>query len=113
MSDYLGKVTKEAKADPENPLGAGFWTIKFEPADIGIRVACEVYHIAIKGPTGSSFDVYLDTTFYDAVARGDKNSWDPAQPMHVSPGDTILFYYNTSNSPAPKATVFFRQPDAF
>lgn len=103
---FLGKLTKEGKPDPER---AGAWTITFDPADIGIRVQSEVYHMAIKGPAGSSFDVYLDDVFYDAVARGDKNSWDPAQPMHIQPGSTILFYFNRAGGTVPKATLFFRE----
>jgi len=106
---FLGKLTKTGVADNDNPLLVGGWTIRFDPADIGIRVPSEVYHIAIKGPRGSSFDVYQDTTFYDTAPRGDKNSWDPSQPMHVEPGTTILFYYDTKTVPAPKATLFFRE----
>lgn len=112
----LGKLTMTGKIDPFNPVFAGGWTIKFAPADIGIRIRSEVYHIAIKGPIPSKFEVWIDTTFYDNVKRGDVNSWDPNQCMPVDPGATIFFYYNTAaltpapaNSP-PKATLFFREP---
>lgn len=106
----LGKLTKTGKIDAANPVLAGGWTIAFPPSDIGIRIAAEVYHIAVKGPTGSRFEVWIDTTFYDNVKRGDINSWDPNQPMPVDPGATIFFYYNTAATDAPKATLFFREP---
>lgn len=106
---YLGKLPKTGALDADNPVFPGGWTIMFDPADIGIRVQAEVYHIAVKGPLGSTFQVYLDTTFYDNVDRGDINSWDPSQPMHVTPGTTIYFYYSTNATPAPAATLFFRE----
>lgn len=106
----LGKLSKVGKADPNNPVLAGGWTVTFAPSDLGIRVASEVYHIAVKGPTGSKFEVWIDTTFYDNVKRGDINSWDPNQPMPVDPGDTIFYYYNSAANPAPKITLYFREP---
>lgn len=109
---YLGQVTQRGSADPDNPVLAGGYTVTFDPAQLP-RVDAEVYHIAIKGPSGSSFDVYIDTTFYDTVARGDKNSWDPSQPMHIAPGSTIYFYYDTASGTVPMATLFFRSSTPF
>ena len=106
---YLGKLTKTGALDTGNTVLSGGWTVKFDPADIGIKIPCEVYHIAVKGPSSSSFEVWLDTTFYDNAARGDKNSWDPNYPMHVTPGTTIFFYYDTTSTPAPKITLFFKE----
>lgn len=116
MGRPLGQLTQKGVVDPTNPVLAGGWTVKFTPAEIGIRVKSEVYHIAVKGPTGSRFEVFIDTTFYDNVKRGDINSWDPSQPMPVDPGATIYFYYNSAaltpapDSGPPKATLFFREP---
>jgi hypothetical protein len=107
---YLGRLTKTGAVDANNPVLAGGYAVPFDPADIGIRVACEVYHIAVTGPAGSTFQIWLDTTFYDNVARGDINSWDPAQPMSVTPGTTIYFYYNMGVGTVPKVTLFFREP---
>lgn len=105
---HLGKFQRTGATDASNPVLAGGWTITFRPADLP-RVEAEVYHIAVQGPSNSQFQVWIDTTFYDNVVRGDINSWDPSQPMHVRPGDTILFYYNTAATPAPKATIFLRE----
>jgi hypothetical protein len=106
---YLGKLTKRGVLNAENPVLAGGWTIAFDPASIGIKVESEIYHIAIKGPRGSTFEVYHGTTFYDNVARGDINSWDPSQPMWIQPGTTVFFHYSLSTGTAPTATCYFRE----
>jgi hypothetical protein len=108
---YLGSYQATGALDPNNPYVAGAWTVKFDPSKIGIRDATfEVYHITVLGPDGSSFRVFIDTTFYDNVQIGDLNSWDPAQPMHVEKGRTIFFYYNVATGAAPTITIFCRQP---
>lgn len=108
---YLGSFRAVGVLDPLNPNVAGAWTVTFDPAVIGINAEkFEVYHIAVNGPIGSSFRVFLDTTFYDNVDVGDLNSWDPAQPMHVIKAQTIFFYYNVATGSAPVVTIFCRQP---
>lgn len=109
MSD-LGKRPKTGVKNLANPLGANFWVVAFTPGDLAIRVEFEVYHIALSGPSASQFQVFIDATFYDYVPRGDINSWDPSQPMHCRPGETIFFYWNTGAGSAPTVTLFCRQP---
>lgn len=109
MVAYLGNRVKQGTHDSQNPLGSGNWTVAFTPADLATRVHSQVHHIAIAGPAGSSFQVYIDTTFYDYVARGDVNSWDPSQTMPVQAGQTLYFYWNTAATPAPKVTLFLQQ----
>jgi hypothetical protein len=96
-------------ADPSNPVKAGAWTVTFSPQVIDISVAFEIYHIAVKGPAGSTFQIFLDTVFYDAVSHGDLNSWDPAQPMLFTPGRSMYFYYDVSVAPAPLVTIYCRE----
>lgn len=108
MVAYLGSRAKTGVHDPANPLGAGNWTVTFAPADLAL-VHAHIHHIAISGPQGSSFQLYLDTTFFDYVARGDINSWDPSQMMPINPGQTMFFYWNSAANPAPKVTVFLQQ----
>lgn len=105
MVTYLGAKSVTGVKDKANPLGTGFWTCAFTPERVGVRVPYHVYHIAISGPVGSSFQVYVDTTFYDYVARGDINSWDPSQPMVVYPGQTVSFYWNTAAGSAPQVSM--------
>lgn len=108
MPSYLGSRNAQGAVDKMNLFGAGNWTVTFTPQIINVQVACEVHHIAISGPAGSSFQVYQDTTFYDYVARGDINSFDPSQPMPLNPGQTLYFYWNSALSPAPNVTIFLR-----
>lgn len=106
----LGSRQVTGAVDPTNPVTAGGWTCAFTPSVLNILQQFEVYHIAVKGPVGSTFQVFQDTTFYDAVSRGDLNSWDPSQPMLVQPGRTLYFYYDTATSPAPLVTIYCREP---
>lgn len=113
MTIYLGQRSVMGVTNLTNPLGAGFWTVAFTPQVLSIQVPFEVYHAAISGPSGSNFQVFIESTFYDYVQRGDINSWDPAQPMVVTPGSTIYYYWNTSATPAPTVTISCRQTSAF
>jgi hypothetical protein len=106
----LGDREATAVQDPSNPLGAGFWTATFTPQNLATQQQCEVYHIVISGPAGSSFQIYRGTKFWDYVDRGDRNSWDPSQPMPVHPGDSVYFYWNTGSGTAPSVTLWLRQP---
>ena len=110
MPTYLGERTVTGIADISNPFGESFWTCTFDPAVFVIAVEFEIYHMAIKGPTGSQLEVFKDSTFYDNVQRGDVNSWDPAQPLAITPGQTLFFYWNTGDGNAPTATVSCRLP---
>lgn len=106
----LGQRRANGAADNSNPLGAGNWTVTFDQSVLGIQIPFEVYHIAISGPSGSAMQVYLDTEFYSYTSRGDINEWDPSQPMHVRPGQTIYFYWNSSITPIPVVSLFCREP---
>lgn len=105
----LGKLTQKGVTNPENPVFPGGWTVSFK-TDQTPRVEFEVYHAAVKGPASSTFEVWIDDTFYDNVVRGDINSFDPTQPMLIRPGDSFFFHYSTNAGAAPKATAFFREP---
>lgn len=108
MATYLGNRSKQGVKDPANVFGPGNWTVTFSPSDLAL-VHAQVHHIAISGPAGSSFQVFIDTTFYDYVARGDINSWDPSQTMPLQPGSSLYFYWNSNINPAPKVTLYLQQ----
>ncbi len=106
---YLGRLTKTGVLVTDNPVLVGGWGLVFEPEDIAIKVDCEIYKIALKGPANSQFEVYVGSTFFDQVPRGDVNSYDGVPPIHLRPGDTFALYFDTATAPAPTATVFFRE----
>jgi hypothetical protein len=110
MAGYLGNPQASAALDPNNPLLAGGWTIAFTPQIFRIPDDFEIYHMVISGPAGSVMSVYLNTIFYSTTSRGDINEWDPNFPLYVTRGSTVFMYWNSSNTPAPQATVFCRQP---
>lgn len=109
MAKQLGKRTQTGRLTTANPYLAGGWAVTFDPTIFGIRVPFEIFHIAVRGPAYSSFQVFQDTTFYDIVSRGDINSWDPSQPMVCDPGMTVFFYFNSTSTPAPVISVFCRE----
>ncbi len=113
MPRKLGNRSKAGFADPDNPLGAGNWTVTFTPQDVAWPGAFDIYHMAVKGPASSQFQVYLDTVFYDYAVRGDINSWDPNQFMFVMSGQTIYFYWNVATGNAPTVTIFAQEPGQF
>jgi len=111
---YLGQRTAYGtKSLWTNPLGPGNWTVCFTTQDLAISVEFEVYHIAVSGPPSSNFQVWIDSTFYDYAVRGDINSWDPSQPMIISPGHNLYFHWNVGTGAAPKVTVFCRTESVF
>ena len=98
--------------DPKNLYVPGAYTVKLGPQQMGIFAgAFECYHIAIQGPPGSSFQIYIGNDFYDFVSRGDINSWDPSQTMKLVAGNTVYFYWNvTTGTPVPAVTMYFQEP---
>lgn len=93
----------------------GGYTVTVGPQQMGVGAVgeFECYHITISGPAGSNFQVYVGNDFYDYVARGDINSWDPAQTMKLAQGSTVYFYWNVATgTPVPTVTMFFQEASA-
>lgn len=106
MSGFLGNRIGSGRLDPENPVGAGNWTVTFQPSDFQVKSRFLIKHISLKGPSGSSFQVFIDSTFYDTSPRGDLNSWDPSQPLFLHPGQTLYFFWDTAaTDQIPQVTV--------
>lgn len=94
-----------------NPFGTGLWTAVFDPKLLAFSAGLvECYHIALKGPSGSSLQLYIDNTFYDTTPRGDINSYDPQHPLILRGGNSLVFHWNTSTTPAPFVTTWWREP---
>lgn len=111
---YLGSRTSPPAVldhQSRNPYGEGLWSIEFTPAILAISSASvEVYHMSVRGPTGSSMDVYVNQTFYDTTVRGDINSWDANNALFLRGGESLIFYWNSSATPAPKVSIWLRTP---
>lgn len=90
---------------------SGNWTVSFTPDIINVNVPYfEIWHIVVNGAAGSSFNSYIDAHQFDTNQVGFQNSWDPAQPILMRPGETLYFYYSdpiTDNTP-PSITIWLR-----
>ena len=109
----LGFRSKTGTTTGDNPFSAGGWIVSFTPDDIAVQEReFEIYHIAVQGPAAPScnLQLWLDTIFYSATVRGDVNDYDPNQAIPVISGQTVHFYWDTNVNPAPKVTIFLRQP---
>lgn len=105
-------VTAVADTTGGNP---GNWTAIIDQSVINSTVpVIELYHMYISAPTlvgqSTTAQVKLNSAFWDATLIGQLNSWDPAQPMLLTPGDTIYVEFNvpTSTTPAPIVVCWFR-----
>lgn len=112
---YLGQRDATGALDNDNPLSSGGWAVKFTPAVLAIQEAFEIFHIAVQGPAdpACTLQIWLDTTFYSATVRGDVNDYDPNWGIPVRPGQTVNLYWDTTVNPAPKVSIFCRQPNPF
>lgn len=113
---FLGfrQATGTLISDGSNPYGNGFWVVTFDPKILAVGSNdFEIYHIALKGPTGSKIEVWVDRTFYDTTQHGDVNSWDPNETLHMNGGQTLYFYWNVSATPAPFVTIWMKTSSGF
>lgn len=116
MSKYLGfrQAFGVLSSDGMNPYGNGFWTVTFDPKILAVSTNdFEVYHLALKGPTGSQVQVYVDRTFYDITLHGDINSWDPNRVLPMNGGSTLYLYWNIATLPAPQVTIWLQRTSPF
>jgi hypothetical protein len=103
------QVFGEISNDDTNPYGNGFYCARFTPQILAFGYnEFEVYHISLRGPSGSTLDLYVNTTFYDTTPRGDINSWDGNNPIHMFGGQTLNFYWSAGGTTPPQVTVWCR-----
>lgn len=112
MSTYipLGSRPVTGLADTTGN-NTGNWTVTFSPDILNVNVPYfEVCHIVIQGALGSLFTVFIDGQQWDVNQNGFANSWDPAVPLPVRPGNFIFFYWNdsTTDLTPPSVTVWLR-----
>jgi hypothetical protein len=107
MATDLGSRAAAVAKDSSsiNPYGNGFWVGKIDGKIWGsVPPVFEVYHISLKGPTGSSLEVWIDQEFYSTTPRGDINEWDPKQAMIMRSGQVLYFFWNSSAAPVSGTT---------
>jgi len=102
----LGARTASGAADTTG-FNAGNWTVQFTPQVVNVNVAhFECYKLIVKGAAATAtFDVYVNTNQWDTAVYAVHNSWDPTQPLLLTPGDYLYFYYSTASSDGNKPTI--------
>lgn len=110
---YVGLGSRKAKgAKDTTGNNAGNWTVQFQPQDINVNVAhFELYKIVVTGGApAATFNVYINGNQWDTAVYAVNNSWDPQQPLLLTPGDALYFYYSDAASDGfqPNITAWFR-----
>ena len=106
---YIGLGARKAlgKADTtgNNP---GNWTVLFDPQTINVNEPhFECYKLVVTGAASSAtFNVYVNTNQWDTAIYATNNSWDPSQPLPLTPGDTLYFYYSSASSDGNQPTIY-------
>lgn len=112
MSTYVPLGSRVVTGIPDQTgNNQGNWTVEFDPPTLNVNVPYfEVCHIVVNGAAGASFDVFIDINQWDTNQNGFKNSWDPAVPLPLRPGNYLYFYYSdpVSDGTPPQVTVWLR-----
>jgi hypothetical protein len=86
--------------------------VVFTPQVININVSrFECYKLIVTGAAATAtFNVFVNTYQWDTAVYAVNNSWDPQQPLLLTPGDTLYFYYSSASSDGhqPTITAWFR-----
>lgn len=114
---YIGLGARSAKGAADTTgNNAGNWTVQFTPQVINVNTPhFELYKLVVKGAAASAtFNVYVNTNQWDTAVYAVNNSWDPQQPLLLTPGDTVFFYYSSASSDGnqPQVTAWFRYDPA-
>lgn len=112
MSTYVNLGSRQVTGIADNTgRNEGNWTVTFSPDIINVNMPyCEVSHIVVNGAPGSQFSVWIDAQQWDTNQLGQNNSWDPAIPMPLRPGQYLYFFYSdaTSDNSPPNVTIWLR-----
>jgi hypothetical protein len=82
-------------------LNPGNWTAAFTPDIINVNQSqFEIYKMIVfcAKPTLVTFDVYVDSQKWDTGVYGNRNSWDPSEPLIMRPGQTLNFLYSNPDT---------------
>ena len=103
----LGARTARGAADTTGS-NAGNWTVQFTPQVINVNVPhFELYKLVVTGAANTAtFNVYVNTYQWDTAVYATNNSWDPQQPLLITPGDTVYFYYSSASSDGHQPVIY-------
>lgn len=112
MSTYVPLGSRKAVGVSDTTgQNTGNWTVTFDPLTLNSTLPyIEVCHIVINGAAGSSFTVFIDINQWDTNQNGFANSWDPAVPLPLRPGNYLYFYWSDPSTDAtpPSVTIWLR-----
>lgn len=106
LGPRVGKGIKDITGNNPNK-----WTVTFDPAALSVRVPYfEVYKVVISGAPSSTMNWYVDNYIWETTVAGDVNAWDPAQPLLLTQGKTMYFYWSdlASDLLPPTVTIWMR-----
>lgn len=91
-------------------LSPGVWAVQMDTSLINIQISFfELYHLVITGPAGSSMQWFVNNIPYESTPHGDLDSWNPPQPLELTPNDTLQFVWSNANGTVPPTvTAYFR-----
>jgi len=93
------------------------WTAVFDPAVMAIRWnVYEVYKIIVDIPDNVGFThwvIYIGPYRYEGAAAAKILTWSDFQPMRVDSGESVYFYFDTSNGSPPTCTMWCQVNDEY
>lgn len=90
---------------------AGNWTTAVTSDLLGIHVPVfECYHMVVdQVPAGASARITIGVKPWGFTSPDAGSEWDPNQPMLLTPGQDIYFYWSAAASGTPpRVTLWFR-----
>lgn len=113
---YMPLGSRPVKAIKDTTgLNTGNYTCIFDDSVINASTPrFEMYHMYVEAPSlvgqSTTAKVVMNTGSWDATLLGQLNSWDPSQPLLMTPGDTLYVLFNVPvpNATVPTVTAWFR-----
>jgi len=107
----LGHAFKVGAVSAANFAVAGGWVCTFNENDMPSDQEFECWHGAIRGP-GGYFLVYVDDKLFGVGENGTINEYaPPGGAMLIRKGETVTLNWTISTGAAPRAWLYFRQPE--
>lgn len=114
---YIGIGSRLVHAVPDTTgRNPGNLTAQLAVADIASHISnFELYHLAITDiPSNTILKVALGLQLYTVAQLDQIGDWDPAQPMLLTPGQEVFFFFNIPSTSivVPTVTAWLRYDTA-